>query len=248
MKKPIVVLDADDVLLDLMPLWLSVINEKYGTSATVQDVTAWDMRKVFPSLTFDQIHDPLVTPEFWEAIRPVQGAVDGVRKLIDAGCLVYICTATNYKNIPYKFAALSRLFPMIPTDRIIVAKNKSLMSCDFMVDDAVHNLCGMDMKHKILFDAPYNQSGFDSDGHTKFRVTDWSEIVEIILGIAYGKIPGDMDEERIDDKATWGWLTKMNPDEERICSNCHELIRSDHWDYCPNCGKRMHQVDTVRGY
>lgn len=98
----IVLLDMDDVLDDLLPAWVNWLNEKHGQSVSVEDITQWDMPAAYPELTGEQVYAPLETEEFWQTVLPKEGAVEGVRKLLDEGFDVYVVTSSSYKTLKYK--------------------------------------------------------------------------------------------------------------------------------------------------
>ena len=46
-----ILFDADDVAETLVQGWVSILNERYGTSVSLEDVTDWDISLAFPTLT-----------------------------------------------------------------------------------------------------------------------------------------------------------------------------------------------------
>lgn len=184
MRKLDIVFDMDDVLWDLLGEWIRTLNETHGTSVTRNDITVWDMQQAFPTLSHDELYAPLKERDFWGRVKPLDDAAAYIDKLVDKGHSVYLCTATDYRNIAYKVELLKKYFPMIPLKRMITAYNKSMIACDVIVDDGAHNLQGENSRYKIVLDAPYNQTGFEEDGAFKFRAYNWNDIYRIIDRIA----------------------------------------------------------------
>ena len=46
-----ILFDADDVAETLLEGWVKTLNERYGTTTSVEDVTDRDVSKAFPTLT-----------------------------------------------------------------------------------------------------------------------------------------------------------------------------------------------------
>lgn len=51
MKKLTILFDADDTVENLSDCWIAMLNERYGTSVTPEDVHGWDISLAFPTLT-----------------------------------------------------------------------------------------------------------------------------------------------------------------------------------------------------
>lgn len=174
--------DIDDVLNNLCEEWCLLLNEKYGTSVTYDQVTEWDMQKFFPSLTGEQIFVPLHDASVWSRLKPKPGAAEYLQRLISDGHSVYLCTTTDYRNVRPKFECFVRkYFPFITWDQIIITSRKQLIRADVLVDDAVHNLTGGSYR-KILFTAPHNLT-FRTAGHGMIRADSWTDVYGIIRDI-----------------------------------------------------------------
>ena len=176
-KTVTVCVDMDDTIENLLSAWITCLNNNYGTSVSYKDITEWEMKKIFPTLTENEIFSPLKDMGLWEKVSPKKDAQMYLKKLIDEGYNVYICTASHYDTVALKMTqVLKQHFPYIDWRKIIVAHDKQMIRCDVMIDDYIGNLLGGSYM-KILMDAPYNR-GFDKDGI--FRVHDWKEIYALI--------------------------------------------------------------------
>ena len=167
--------DMDDTIEDLLVAWLDWLNKKYKLNVQVDDVNEWDMTKHFPTLTKKQIYEPLTIEDFWLTVKPKEDAIEYLNKLNDEGFDIYIVTATDYRNIFWKFKyILIPYFPFIKDDHIITIHNKNLLIADVIVDDNPKNLMG-NVNCKILFNANHNKS-------YKFntRADNWEQCYSII--------------------------------------------------------------------
>lgn len=92
-----ILFDADDVAETLLEGWVKALNERYGTTTSVEDVTDWDVSKAFPTLTKQQIYGVLQEDEVWANLTPMPGAQEYLKRLYDEGHELYMVTATDYR-------------------------------------------------------------------------------------------------------------------------------------------------------
>ena len=179
MRKLTLLVDMDDTLEDLLPAWVAWINKENGRSVDWQSITEWDMHKAFPDLSDDQIYSMLSLPEFWDTVRPKEGAVEYLKKLKDDGHLIYVVTSSDYRTIQTTMDhVLFRYCPYLTWNDVIVCSFKQMIHGDILIDDGVHNhMYGGYMS--ILMDAPHNRS-FNPGRMDIVRAHDWEEVYEII--------------------------------------------------------------------
>ena len=185
-----ILVDADDTIEYLAEAWIAILNERYGRSVCVDDLTSWEIQKAFPGLTKDEVYAPLKDESIWDRVRPREDAVYYLRRLIERGHKVYIVTATNHETYKAKMEkVLLRYFPYIHRTKVIVAYNKKMIQGDVRVDDGVHNLKDCDGL-RILMSAPHNRT-FDAEAHGIKRVSNWQEIYALILDYSGETMEGD---------------------------------------------------------
>ena len=142
-RKVIVLIDLDDTMTHLCRAWCRWLNAIHGTNVSENDITGWKISDYFPTLTEDQVFRPLHTDSFWREVEPMVDAPKYIKKLMDEGFEVHICTASSFDTIKSKFEhVLGRYFPFISWNQVIVTKNKQLVNGDILIDDGVHNLEG----------------------------------------------------------------------------------------------------------
>lgn len=182
-RKLTILVDMDDVLEDLLAPWVCCLNQKFGCSVSVSDIHSWGMRTYYPHLTKEEIFSPLADRSFWDTVYPKPHAQEYLKRLMDDGRHVYICTSSHYKTIADKMErVLFKHFPYVKWENVIIANHKQMIRADVMIDDGVHNLIGADCV-KILMDAPHN-ARFDHEAHGVIRVHAWKEIYDLICRIA----------------------------------------------------------------
>lgn len=177
--KQTVLIDIDDTIEYLCKAWVKWLNNKYNLSVDYNDITDWNICLFFPTLTKDQVFEPVHTEEFWETVEPMPDAMIYVKKLYDEGYDLYLCTSTDYRNIKAKYELIvKRYFPYIDWHHVIVANEKKLIRADFIIDDGVHNLLYRD-GFKMLMTAPHNKD-FDAKANGLERVYNWEQIYNTI--------------------------------------------------------------------
>ena len=172
-------IDVDDTIHYLTKAWAKWLNEKYTTTVDYSNIVDWDITQYWPNLTMDQICEALRTPEFWDTVEPMQDAIEYIQKLQEDGHKIYLCTSTDYRIAPFKFAkTIEKYFPFIDRHDIILTYNKKMIDCDFLIDDGFHNLGGN--FYSILFDAPSNSKIDISQYNNIVRAPNWEFIYNFI--------------------------------------------------------------------
>lgn len=182
-----ILIDIDDTIIDLLPAWCEWLNRKHGTNVLYENITEWDMKKFFPMLSKEQIYEPICNDDFWSTIKAKPDASEYIKKLIDKGFNIYLCTSTDYRNVKVKYEkVIKKYFPYILWNQIIVAYKKQMIKADFLIDDGVHNLENGEYV-KILMSAPHNQN-YDTEKNRMIRADNWKAIYNIIYNyeIVYG--------------------------------------------------------------
>lgn len=174
-----ILVDADGVLENLPVEFPALLNEKYGTDVQFEQMREWGFAKSFPKLTYEQIFSAELEETLYDRIRPIGGAPEYLKKLIDDGNTVYVVTSTPYEAVSLKMKkVMERFFPFLTWENFIIASRKQMIKGDVLIDDGIHNLLGGDYR-KILFDAPYNRD-YDAEANGMIRVSSWEEIYKAI--------------------------------------------------------------------
>lgn len=177
--RPLTILtDADNVIENLLDCWVAMLNNRFGTSTSPEDVTDWNVSLAFPTLTKEQVYGVLADDELWHMIEPIPGAQETLQKLYDEGHNIYIVTASDYRTCKAKFDRILPLFPWLDWNHVIITNNKQMVKGDILIDDGPHNLVDGDYM-KLLFDRPHNRS-FDARANGVIRVETWEEIYEAV--------------------------------------------------------------------
>lgn len=190
-----ILVDLDNVLINTGQAWVDILNEKYGTNVDYDDVTEWDITKFFPTLTRDEVYEPLSTGDVWSRAAPIPGAVDALNKMISDGHDVYVATASSLNTIGKKWKeVLQKFFPMIHHNNVIIANKKQMIKADVLIDDAPFNLEGGDY-FGVLFDAPHNRRYELPEGKSPphiGRAASWEDAYDWVVWCSWE--PDDHEE------------------------------------------------------
>ena len=109
-----IVIDADDVLENLLIVWVNELNERYNLNYGLDDMEEWSMTKNIPELTEEEIFAPLHEDALWEKINTMPYAQKALQIFEDMGHEVYICTRhTIFETLRTKLFRLQELFRII---------------------------------------------------------------------------------------------------------------------------------------
>ena len=178
----IVLLDMDEVIVDFVGGALAAFARKTGMM--VPRVEVRDVMKIgelctdkFGSSPDPWLHTVMSMVSFWEELEPVDGAIDGIRKLQKSHD-VLIVTAVNPmcpETYVGKLRGIQRNLPSFPIENYFPVRRKELVRGDVLVDDHPDFLLRFPGP-TIVVDRPWNRDLITS----WTRVSDWAGIVSAI--------------------------------------------------------------------
>ena len=175
-----ILVDIDNVLVHLTTAWVKYLNKMHDLNVDAEDIRDWEIAKFFPSLTKEEVMEPLTIESFWKTVDVDVKSLLYLRKLYDEGHEIYIVTATDYRNIKAKVDyILKPYFPFINLDHLIISHDKAMIKGDVLIDDYINNLLGGDYIG-ILLTASHNKHINVNDFANIYRAVDWLEVYEII--------------------------------------------------------------------
>lgn len=186
--------DVDGVIANLHDEWYRRYNRDYNDNLTMDRVLTWDVHKFVKPECGTLVYRYLADPDLYDNIQPIEGAVEGVRRLREMGHEVFYVTSCTYGMVDQKARWLERFGFATPRDNgaslprdLIVANSKQYIKADLLIDDAAHNIADWVDENRsrgILFDYPHNRS-LDNDKPSTFwtwatRLNNWSQIVNFV--------------------------------------------------------------------
>jgi uncharacterized HAD superfamily protein len=186
----LIAIDIDDVLADLSHPLVAFHNETYGTSLTRDDHRDYNLASVWGGTTqesYEKMMEFFASPYF-AAVRPVPGAVEGVRVLRDLGHDLVVITSRPEGIMEKTSGWIETFFPRAFRDILFAThyynrdQNKKAGLCtslgvDLMLEDCLEIAleCASAGIRVLLYNAPWNQAARLPGGIR--RVFNWDEIV-----------------------------------------------------------------------
>lgn len=177
----IVLVDQDNVLADFDGGFLKEWRKQFPNEFFVP----FEQRKGFyvyndyPAELKEKIVNIYTAADFILNLPPLSGAIKALIRLVALGYDVRICSSplSSYKNcVEEKYAWVERHFGRDFIKRIILAKDKTLIKGDVLIDDRpeITGLLNPEWEH-IVFDRPWNRTVQD-----KRRLTwqNWEEVLQ----------------------------------------------------------------------
>lgn len=192
MKKYKITIDMDEVLCHFMPKLVELY------SIDISEVTSWNIDKHMPGAT-----ETISIPGFYYDLKPLDGAVDGMKKLIEDGHDVVITTASP-KSSRYAYEDkrewVMKYLPFFDMNNFISAHRKDLIGCDIMFDDGPHNIASFKGK-TVLMKRPWNDNVVDIADHV---VESWEEFLAIVDEMSRKNVFVDLlDMNKAIARSTW---------------------------------------------
>ena len=184
----IIICDADEIIVNMMPQLLEEYNAKYQSDIEIEDVTQWqlpaDMKEVYSE------------HHFFYDLKPVEGAIDGIKQLLAWGHDVVV--ATNHSNdeqiAKEKVEWFNRYLPEVAKN-MMIGHRKDLLQGDVIIDDNADYLINSPCPIKICMDRPWNRELISNAvecgryecvsggvAHDFYRVSDWQQILDLFAG------------------------------------------------------------------
>jgi 5'-nucleotidase len=176
-----IAIDVDGVCADLHTPWLAAYNDDYDDCMTPEDITSWNMHEHVKLNCGRNIYKYLKA-ELYDKVKPVEGALQAVNALREAGYRVIFVTSTNVHHGGRKLKWLSdhgflNLANGSTSKDYCEAQDKTLIRADVLIDDCLDNLTGF-KGQRILFSHPHNRYVEFDDSVT--RADDWADALMCI--------------------------------------------------------------------
>jgi 5'(3')-deoxyribonucleotidase len=174
-----IMVDIDDTICNMQQTAINIFNSLYNANYTLDDIYDYDVMNCMPVEHAQKMIEIYGRTGFYDSVKPIKGAQDGLQKLINNGHQVYLVTSAIPKTYEEKIEFVKRYFPYIDETHIVSMKHKHLFRCDVMIEDCLQNLLAKPYYHRICFNQPWNQSNKDYvyDIH---RCYNWDDVLAAV--------------------------------------------------------------------
>lgn len=160
-RKLVFAIDVDNVLRDNLGEMVKLYNEHFNESKNIEEITNYKTEIMFPrieqetGLTSSQWFFQDHSDELFVKAKPFDNVADDIKKLREYGDVVIV---TYQKTILNKVQTLEWLDNnRIEYDSIVFTKDKSIVDCDYFIDDNDWNFQNCKAEYGALITAPYNK-------------------------------------------------------------------------------------------
>lgn len=178
----IVLVDQDNVLADFDGGFLTEWRRQFPDELFVsfEQRKNFKMYEDYPKELRDKISGVYTTAGFILNLPPLDGALEALTQMIELGHEVRICSSplSKYQNcVEEKYAWVERHFGKDFVKRVILAKDKTLIKGDVLIDDKpkITGFLNPEWEH-IVFDRPWNRTVQD-----RRRIT-WQNWKQVLSG------------------------------------------------------------------
>jgi 5'(3')-deoxyribonucleotidase len=151
-RKPVLIVDLDDTINNLVDVWVSVYNKKHNDNLKVEQITDWnicDHTKIGTKM-YDLLFDGEVLNEL--DIQPhCKEALEWANEFYD----IKIVTATCVQNLLSKLNFVKKVLPFINEKSFCMVYDKYILQGDIIIDDRIDNILNFNGV-KILYAKPWN--------------------------------------------------------------------------------------------
>jgi len=168
-----ILIDMDEVLVHTLDDWLYCYNHDYDDDKTIEDIKSWAVHDWIKPECGTKVYEYLALEDFFKHLMPIEGAVEGVKLLMELGhdvVIVSACPITAPGSYAEKLEWIKERMPFFPLKSFISCHRKDLVSGDVLLDDGAHNLKDFPGV-AVCMDRPWNRD----ESHN--RVYSWTEFI-----------------------------------------------------------------------
>lgn len=188
MSKPLTILcDMDSILCDFYFGVLEAYELETGDKPHPAVLNDWNAK--LPN--GKDCHDYFKKKGFFENLKPVPGALEFLRRAMQEGHDVMICSTGTLEHAPgEKYRWLSHHLPELDRKHVHFTGRKEMVYGDFLIDDHAKNTGPWKLAHPkgtaIGIQYPYNVNEFKAFDHLVASYVDfpfaWQQISKIVFG------------------------------------------------------------------
>jgi 5'-nucleotidase len=161
-------IDMDSVIVNILDKWLSVYNQDYLDTLTVDQLTDYAMEAHVKAECGLKMYDYFHQASFFANLPPIEGAIESLARLHRDFEIVIVSTSPLYAYTD-KEKWVEQYLPFIGKRNLVFTHRKDLVVGDLLFDDAPHNLLAFQQSGRlaVAMDYPFNRQ-LDVP-----RVTSW---------------------------------------------------------------------------
>lgn len=176
-----IVVDLDCTVFDFITPLIKEYNRTYGASLTVDKITDWGLPEGAKNV-FSNSH-------FFRKLKPLPGAIEGVKQLISRGHEVILATSPS-RDSGIACAKIDLVKKWLPelSENLCICERKDLFNADILIDDAPHFIEDFGrLGITICYGWPWNRGVGDYRTREGEHEQAWQTILDIVDSIQRGR-------------------------------------------------------------
>lgn len=175
-KRPILAVDMDDTIVNLVPNWLGKYNSMTGECLQLEDIKSWDIASYskFPKV----LMSILDTQDFFYCLEPITYAIQALHNLYTYYDIIIVSSAGGQpERIKGKLEWIEKHLPFLELNKdVFFTGRKDRIKMDYLVEDGIF-INNEELKcKKLLINKPWNKSY-----KIKNKFSDWVEVERFLL-------------------------------------------------------------------
>lgn len=192
-NKATIYLDCDDTILRSSETVINILNKRYKTNKTINDLTDWHYRSIVPFVGQEEILDIYDSEEFWNEVKLNEEFVK-VFNLLKNDFKWIIVSKGKSKNLELKEKFINEnlnnkegAIPLIGLKILNSSSDFNKASVDMkngiQIDDKMESLLGTNAACRIILQngRVTNWNKIEANEDNLYQVHNWNDIKEILI-------------------------------------------------------------------
>jgi 5'(3')-deoxyribonucleotidase len=169
--------DVDDVLADLRPKVLRIVNEVSGIEHTPDDFTDWNYFCVLDADQKKKAFEIMGTPGFCRSLQVLPGAKEAIRELKGLVKVLAVTWPFHVEWFNERYEWLEQEVG-IPKEDVILAGAKYAVAGKWFLDDNLDNVLSWSSGNPCMESMLWHTRATRDFGYDHLRVHSWDEVVQ----------------------------------------------------------------------
>jgi len=169
--------DVDDVLADLRPKVLRIVNEISGIEHTPDDFTGWDYFSVLDEYQKHRAFQLMRVPGFCRSLQVLPGAKEAIRELQGLVKVLAVTWPFHVEWFNERYEWLEQEVG-IPKADVILASSKYAVAGKWFLDDNLDNVLSWSEGNPYMEPMLWDTRATRDLGYDRLRVHSWDEVIQ----------------------------------------------------------------------
>lgn len=169
--------DVDDVLAELRPKVLRIVNKVSGIEHTPDDFSGWDYFSVLSEDQKKQAFEIMSEPGFCLSLQALPGAKEAIQELQGMVKVLAVTWPFHVEWFNERYAWLDQEMG-IPKEDVILTKAKYAVAGKWFLDDNLDNVLSWSAGNPCMNSMLWSTRATRDLGYDRLRVHSWGEVIQ----------------------------------------------------------------------